>query len=75
MADSDRSRSPAPGRNRHEPRGQAHAPRPGILPEMAWTYELVNLALSDHAKTSVSISVGNQSADLWVRPQPTLAGR
>ena len=30
MADSDRSRSPAPGRNRTEPRGQVHAPRPEL---------------------------------------------
>ena len=30
MADSNRSRSPAPVRNRTEPRGQAHAPRPEL---------------------------------------------
>ena len=30
MADSDRNRSPAPVRNRTEPRGQVHAPRPEL---------------------------------------------
>ena len=30
MADSDRSRSPVPGRNRTEPRGQVQAPRPEL---------------------------------------------
>ena len=30
MADSDRSRSPMPGRNRTEPRGQGQVPRPDL---------------------------------------------
>ena len=60
MADSDRSRSPLPGRNRSEPRGPAQPMRQELpfFSSMVRTYASSDLAFTEHVTPSVSTSVG-----------------
>ena len=59
MAESDRSRSPVPGRNRAEPRAPVPPVRQGttLLSSMVWTNANGNLALTTNVAASVSTSV------------------
>ena len=57
MADSDRSRSPVPMRNRLDSRGQPPPQSFTILSEMVWSYECCGSTLPEHATTSGPTSV------------------
>ena len=59
MAESDRSRSPAPGRNRAEPEPSQHPVRQALpfFPRWCGSYAISDLALSTDAASSVQTSV------------------
>ena len=61
MAESDRSRSPVPGRNRADPGAAAQQVRQELpfFSAMVWAHAISDLAVTTYATTSVSTSVSS----------------
>ena len=77
MAESDRSRSPVPGRNRADPGAAAQQVRPrvAVLSAMVWAHAISDLAIATYATASGSdlsfvLSSNCHSRDLMLEIHP-----